>query len=92
MTLVTTTGNGVYVNLPLVPAGQAIRAANVVRVAALGPGLTTGDTSAASKTVANVGNTVAIQPGAYVCIPDGAAAGTPVATARSRRGPQLRSR
>src|SRR5574337_752002 len=77
MTLVGTTGNGIFVNLPLVPYGSAIRASNVVRVTAIGPGHTTGDTSAASKTIANVGSTVSILPGTWICVPDGAAAGAP---------------
>jgi hypothetical protein len=77
MTLVSTSGSGIYVNIPFVPDGQAAISANVIKVLALGPGHTIGTTTATNKTIASVGTTCGIMKGSWICIPDGMAAGTP---------------
>lgn len=64
------------VNVPVVPFGQQLKAANAVNTLCLDPGHTTGTTSTSSPIVSAVGDIRLITPGQYVGIPGAGSGGT----------------
>jgi hypothetical protein len=76
----TTSANGQYVNLPLVPFGQSVSTGNIVRVSTMGPAHTTGNTTNGTASIASVGDTRAIALGDYICIAEGASSGNAFVT------------